>query len=778
MKRRICRGLAMVLTLSMLITGIVTAEDLAPHVYGEVGEDERLVPAVVAVEPATQELFEGDPESEAAVVAEEAVQPEASALASEIVPEEEALPVDGIAVAASPVATDGMLAEEAVKGPENTDAEAVADVSESADAETAENVLEDVEKTATSEEEVSAGAVDTERFEGDETIAESAIEPTASACPHENRITERYERDTAFSDGDENGHIRSYIEVTAEYCEDCDEYLSESASSERTKEFENHFFEGGVCDACGYVNTCAHAHQYEAYFLMNCEYSAGDASGHTVRYNKGTQVYCQDCYELLSETVSEAWTEEREDHDFRDGVCVFCDYVNECAHVDTHTFESALNPKYSAGDANGHTKRYKHLIQVFCEDCGECLSETVSEAWTEEREEHYFQNGACENCGYANSCEHRHTQKETAQRDARYTAGDAGGHIVRYHKVEYVHCLDCGEEISQTVSKEWTEEKEPHFPAHGICDACGYGTACPHKNVYTGVESFDPSYAQKDANSHLVTWAQREIAVCLDCDKVLSERVLDEKREIRESHYFTDGVCECGYRNGCVHENQESSATLAGWELTGSDAEGHTHQGYRQETYYCFDCGETWCGEIEDEKISERSEHNFSNGVCVECGYANGCKHKNVEEVTEFMTGMTGRYGSITDCDEKGHTVSGSTYKVRRCRDCYEELSWEVVNPQVSRVEEHFFERGICICGYENPCEHAHKSVINTFSEYVQKDERVHTGLGQKIADTTCDDCGEWLGRKLIGYDVKEDEAHWFNDAILDGKVCVRCRYE
>ena len=79
-------------------------------------------------------------------------------------------------------------------------------------------------------------------------------------CTHKTTSSYDYWRDAEYRPIDGITHEVSGQRVMCVWCEDCETTLSEEVVPGISSEIQRHWFEDGVCDSCGYVNTCPHAH--------------------------------------------------------------------------------------------------------------------------------------------------------------------------------------------------------------------------------------------------------------------------------------------------------------------------------------------------------------------------------------------------------------------------------------------------------------------------------------------------------------------------------------
>lgn len=101
---------------------------------------------------------------------------------------------------------------------------------------------------------------------------------------------------------------------------------------------ELHDFSGNTCLECGYMNPCKHEYTSEVISYESATYANGNANGHTVT---GLKVYNKVCLNC-NRTIQGVYTTESsatEAHEFVDGKCTKCGYVNTCTHAKKSTWE-------------------------------------------------------------------------------------------------------------------------------------------------------------------------------------------------------------------------------------------------------------------------------------------------------------------------------------------------------------------------------------------------------------------------------------------------------
>ena len=224
-------------------------------------------------------------------------------------------------------------------------------------------------------------------------------------CEHTNTYKHTTIISLSYAHHDEVYHSATQQLKIATICADCDLTLS----YEYSEEFEllrKHTFDGGdYCDICYYANTCEHPEgrrRTNTYFLTGMvEVTVKDitADTHTVTGTLVTETYCTDCDSLLS--TRETMDTVTDEHDFQHGKCRICGYKNTCSHENT-TVENKLSTVYGVEEITKttHTASGSYYKYTICDDCGEELSKDIISPNGKVTEEHRYENGFCDVCGY------------------------------------------------------------------------------------------------------------------------------------------------------------------------------------------------------------------------------------------------------------------------------------------------------------------------------------------------------------------------------------------
>lgn len=357
---------------------------------------------------------------------------------------------------------------------------------------------------------------------------------------------------------------------------------------------------------------------------------------------------------------------------------------------------------------------------------------------------------------------------------------EAGYHIINKK------CAKCGDVVEGTPEDHnYSTVKDFGNGQHGgvcVCEAWVEGTLQNHEIQYTYQdEAYHKSYCTKCdySTEELHTYQDGKCSVCNYEHKEHSWNSETGECSICEkicehSHYFSnsktaintdtthriDKVCShCGYVTigeeeehtfgspnhiegtlthkrtcACGAEKIESCRSMQGWNPT--------------ETYHYHVCEECY-GE------TSRQEHNFSNGICVECGYS--CREHQWSDGKCTVCGY--------ECDHHGkrlisaEPVNPSEHKATYICDICSKECIEVENCDLGGFEsiDGTYHGQKCIA-----CGNVANKQAHNFCNSGKKDDNNHT--------KSCSMCG---------YSV--DEAHYDDEGVrsLDstqhGKVCDVC---
>ena len=515
----------------------------------------------------------------------------------------------------------------------------------------------------------------------------------------------------------------------------------------------------GKSEDTGY---CAHAHTDSYQYMQNAEYTPVDDKYHETCGYLVTVVYCDDCGETLSRVVDTEKSTRQDRHDFsrEEGTCYECGAVNTCTHKSTYMDEYWQDVEYTPIDEKTHERRGHRVTRIWCEDCEMTLSEEVSPEISSEIERHWFEDGACEVCGYVNTCSHAHTTVEKYPSDeGEYTAINGRRHEWRGYQFIELRCLDCEETLSREQDEEIVSQIWDHEFEDGVCYQCGYVNTCTHR--YTYVDTFF------DLGTGIMTPVDEEVHEfsgypmyserCMDCVEELKRWTGTENVTRLDDHYFEAGVCGgCGYSINCAHKRVDRWTSFEGstYENVGNDRY-HISHGTLYKYEICLDCDKDLSRETSD--FTKKESHIYVNGKCENCGHVKACDHsRTVEGERE------------TPCEYKDVSATSHTCKVilekrLACAICGEDLGKTGDVKETVKTEQHnFYNNAVCSCGRRNTCKHNGK--INEYvywqddTVYTPVDGTYHMAEGTQCKEYSCALCGRFLKTENLGHVKKKVE--------------------
>lgn len=232
-------------------------------------------------------------------------------------------------------------------------------------------------------------------------------------CVHANVQGYYYTMDETCEPVSDKQHRITGKMYRSRYCFQCDTGLPDELIFENSVAVNDHFFREGVCDSCGYINSCAHsrtiAEQYVAsepvyYLPLNDTFHREIGEIHE-------QVYCMDCDEKLSdELIMESGVLEKEhrywDNDyFEEGMAIYCSdcgRLNTCSHENAQILEMSNvveEPVCTQFDDEYHVVGNLYLYSE-CPDCDVLISLGMSENETIKAKHDFDLNGLCSICDY------------------------------------------------------------------------------------------------------------------------------------------------------------------------------------------------------------------------------------------------------------------------------------------------------------------------------------------------------------------------------------------
>ena len=146
-------------------------------------------------------------------------------------------------------------------------------------------------------------------------------------CKHENlEVEEVLQFGSGCTPVDNDYHV---YEVACfgirKYCPDCGYWVFDEVDRENVK--QEHFVdENGKCYECGYVKCLHTATTTKEREEETNEFGWINGQMHSFKVNVYEQIWCDDCGEMVSETLQNE-TVHFYDHEFVDGVCSVCGYT-------------------------------------------------------------------------------------------------------------------------------------------------------------------------------------------------------------------------------------------------------------------------------------------------------------------------------------------------------------------------------------------------------------------------------------------------------------------
>ena len=460
-----------------------------------------------------------------------------------------------------------------------------------------------------------------------------------NTCKHLNTHDSYSYADGKWEPLDAKYHVLHAPGSVYQYCDDCGERLNEVEVDDVNRQ-ETHWFQNGVCQACGFVNTCTHPSTNTYYdFLENSTYKANNNRTHTESGAGYIVTSCAICYERLKEEKSDNLSETYNHNYDANGYCRQCGHQNTCTHPQKGVYTNIWDAVYT-DDGNGvtHTATGTMHRVVECNICYMTFSDQTLKQRTS-TETHYFVDGVCQGCGAKNTCPHKNTMETTWRNwdePMEFKAIDNAYHSLTYKGYKAVYCSDCNETISKSDTAEIiTDNDYLHNYVEGVCQDCGHVNTCTHAKTeqwryITGVEY----YSDITATSHTAHGTLYSYRRCVDCNTVLESR-MTENSSLEQSHSYQREVCvNCGYINTCTHPTVEVKTGVYDGAYDGGetvytpiDATYHSKTGYGYTYEQCAVCQETF-NYVYPEKGQEftataTAKHEMLDGKCLRCGYRN-----------------------------------------------------------------------------------------------------------------------------------------------------------
>ena len=572
-----------------------------------------------------------------------------------------------------------------------------------------------------------------------------------------------------------------------DWCENCGEELN-GHEEERSEVYSHNYDENGVCEICGYKNTCTHENTWPSWYWLdddNVKYESVSNKEHRETGRVWAYDWCPDCYTELN--GHEEDRSELSNHDYNeDGVCSRCGHKNTCTHENTSPswwWKDYDSVKIESIDNKEHRESGRAMVCDRCEDCEAELNireEDRSEVFSHD----YNGEGICSRCGHKNTCTHERISANwwwTNPEKVEYTSIDNRTHKATGEVTTYDWCPDCYTTFNSKNTHETRTEYWNHdYNNNGVCVNCGHKNTCNHAKTqedwwwkdYNAV-----TYTSIDDLHHKAVGEARIVTRCSECDIEIKGSVRIEKKTATFSHdYGANGICtECGHKSACLHDGGTYYSEYYDSSNVKDNGDGKTHtvtilKGTLREC--CSICNAP-LKITPIANVTRISAHWYNNGsVCMECGYLaeEPCKHEHT------TTSQWAQYGEVLDyepVDAYSHKTSGLMTTSVYCQDCGTTL--ESTNQYGTKIDQHNFVNGICSnCGYRNTCAHEHTKTEKycAYRESVSAiTDTKHTIHGIIRTSVWCEDCYE-----TISYSDEKNADLTEKHNFYQG-VCTDCGY-
>ncbi|MDO5376761.1 MAG: hypothetical protein Q4G52_00365, partial [Clostridia bacterium] len=601
-----------------------------------------------------------------------------------------------------------------------------------------------------------------------------------NTCDHANATVNSWRSIKEYIVKDEKMHVELYDSYEQKTCPDCNMYFPDEVVAENQEEAFPHYFEGGVCGACGAENGCPHESKdtsevWDNYTVV----STGDNLTHLLRYDLYVQTRCNDCGEMLVNELIEAGCEQIDNHIYdENSACSLCGHQNACSHANTYQEEWAENWNYTPENNATHVATYDRYQSTFCRDCGERIGHELIESGCTYSEGHsYDESSTCIVCGHQNTCNHVNTHvQEDWENSVVISLGDKT-HQSTYDRYNSIWCEDCGERIvRELIELEHTQIDEHNFDDNGQCGSCGHQNTCVHQNTYEQECHGSYIYTPEDNKTHVVTYDRYQETICSDCGQRIARAEIELGYTRVENHtYDENSQCYyCEYQNTCSHANTYQEEWTDNWSYTPENNATHTVTYDRYQDTRCSDCGERLEHQLIEQGYTYSDRHSYDeNGKCYGCGHQNTCDHANV------VTDSWRVFKEYVAKDEKTHVEIYDLYEQKTCPDCRAYFPAEITaENQEGDAYSHWFENGVCgTCGAANTCPHENTYTSEGWENYTMVstgDNRTHQETYDRYTGTWCSDCGERLTYTLIEQGHTENTNHYYDE---NGK-CYNCGHQ
>ena len=494
----------------------------------------------------------------------------------------------------------------------------------------------------------------------------------------------------------------------------------------------------GECWICGMENDCTHENVNYSYTYIQPDWEHGDpildvnANTHTFRGYECTEGECPDCGMWMREQTGEVQEYTRAHEYYGSKRCNVCDYMLACTHPKGYVYSTyyAYYGDATKVDNLTHSTVAYLVTTATCPLCGYYV-ESKGAATTFLEKHYYGSTGVCYECGHQDTgaCEHDVVNTFEYPEIIKSYAGDATGHTSQVRDVYEEECALCG----RIVKKEYSELYEDYYihdlNGAGICESCGYVSACAHTSV-TPESGSGYYFNAVNAYAHQTIYYKNTSYFCNQCGSHLSSYGSHTTTPGALAYHTwvngfcsgcqmpQPGVCQHRYEDGecvkcgaaCTHNYVDCVCTVCGMDTHEWDGCVCTKCGAGEHAVGLNDC---WCEDC------WQTVHNVVNHVCTRCGE---CDHEHP-------------FGSVCEpckwCGYTEHVEENFTSAITRKVTGYKDLSAEGVIGYHAELLSAYKVTACTVCGQ-----------IVSEERAPEWDEEVNVGHTFWQGEDTCADCG------------------------------------
>ncbi|MDY5514608.1 MAG: hypothetical protein SPG32_07690 [Candidatus Ventricola sp.] len=553
----------------------------------------------------------------------------------------------------------------------------------------------------------------------------------------------------------------------------------------------------GKCVCGADYQACAHENKTAMTDRECKEVVSSDENGHTRLADFYTYEYCTDCHSTVGERTllqQNATITERHSYDAHTGedtICSTCGYTLACTHQNTDTgYGGVIVQKVISSDANQHTILCDRELVTHCEDCGQLQNRWIEQSVELTEDHDYDRDGVCRYCGNKNACAHSNKKKESYysnERDVKYV--DEATHSFYADKVTYWYCLDCHESFGYGLEAQNAYVQERHsYDDNGVCYTCRRKTTCTHEDARSWFKMENVRVTKKNGDgTHEIMYDQYIFHRCDRCGMRWqdAEPAWKDLTIVEDCWNEEGGLCiQCGMpisSQTCLHTNTftEIHVDIDNCKVISKDDTYHVYQADVIEDTRCSDCYAEISSKTIQEKAtfkerhdawySEKTEDGMACGLCGHAVPACGHEKATTELYREWNLPVT----KVIKVTAEEHTVICDAQETTYCDDCDRELSTKALrNVELTAAHEYDRDGKCTACGYVNTCKHGNtkKETFYGLIRNLEMDERFHSFYADEWERTVCQDCGWWLGERVVKANQYVIESHKYGD---DGKCTV-----